>query len=112
MGAFRTAGFVSATLENTRSCCFSWSRLRRKISIHLVTVLLPFVFWCRISFDGFILALGTAFEQSTDSELLIFELRPFSGILKGREHDVSETGYVFCLSWGGDTYSVGFLTES
>jgi hypothetical protein len=42
----------------------------------------------------------------------VFGPRPSSGILKTRKHNVSETGSVSVLMWGGDTYSVGSLIKS
>jgi hypothetical protein len=43
----------------------------------------------------------------------VFGLCPSSGILKTKEHNVSETGSVSVLRWGGeDTYSVGPIRKS
>jgi hypothetical protein len=39
----------------------------------------------------------------------VFGLCPVSHILKTREHNISETGSVSILMWGGHTYSVGSL---
>jgi hypothetical protein len=50
-------------------------------------------------------------EQMT--ELLGFGISPSSDILKAREHNVSETGSVSVLRWGGgDTYSLGSLRKN
>jgi hypothetical protein len=35
-----------------------------------------------------------------------FGLCPSSGILKTRKHNVSETGSIYVLRWGGDTYPI------
>jgi hypothetical protein len=43
----------------------------------------------------------------------VFGLFPSSGILGTRKHDVSETGSISVLRYGGeDTYSVGSLRRS
>jgi hypothetical protein len=44
---------------------------------------------------------------------LVFGVSPSSGIVGKRKHDVSETGSVSVLRFGGeDTYSVGSLRQS
>jgi hypothetical protein len=41
----------------------------------------------------------------------VFGLRPSSGILETRKHNVSETGFVSVLRWEEDTYSVRSLRD-